>query len=684
MRARFMTHSSLRMAGLALACAVWLGSPAPARSASVSTDHYTYLPSENITVFFEGGPGNKLDWIGLYPDGIVPGSQVSTRWFYVDGTQGGSTGLMQGSVAFDGGLPLAGDYAAFLLLNDGYTVAAETKFRVIDPSSPFVRLSKAVYKPGEAISISFTNGPGNAKDWIGVYPEGRMPGNGNSLLWFYVDGTEVGSTGITEGTLMFNSGLAADGKYVAYLLINDGYDIAASEPFSVVTPPSGPRVTSISPLNDATNASPEIDFAAVIVNSATKVAPASVKLYINGAKVTHSYAIQTNLVTIGFTNQTVLPSLSTNAYRLEYSDDGVPPQSYTNEATFVILGYTNIVLPAPLFFENFDSTPEGSLPAGWRSESYTDALDPNFDLQDLNSASYANWVVVNRERFTSNFLSYTDHTLTDDYKRVLSFNPANVVDGRVVRSLATGRLAFGDSGYRSGTGQFIILYTPDIDLRGKTNVYLSFHSLWEQNQDSMAAIEYSTDQGVSWLPASYFLASSDVATNDTGAVDAVATFENPQTDVYTYSDPVTGELKGGYYGAYIGATNYAALAPFISPRIDDDAVGSKRVELLRLAQADNQPKVRLRFAHSGTDSWYFGIDDVGLYSLAQTPSQPASLSIRRSGSSVVVSWPASETGYTLEQTSSLKAPNWTAVGGVVNNSVTVPIESGPVYYRLLK
>ena len=31
--------------------------------------------------------------------------------------------------------------------------------------------------------------------------------------------------------------------------------------------------------------------------------------------------------------------------------------------------------------------------------------------------------------------------------------------------------------------------------------------------------------------------------------------------------------------------------------------------------ADNQPKARLRFAQAGTDSWYFGIDAVGLYSI---------------------------------------------------------------------
>ena len=117
-----------------------------------------------------------MDWIGVYPDGTEPGSVNSTIWLYVDGTTGGTTGLVEGSVTFAGGLNLAGDWVAYLLVNDGYTKAAETKFRVVDPSTPFTRLNKALYAPGESISVAFTNGPGNAKDWIGVYPENRLPG----------------------------------------------------------------------------------------------------------------------------------------------------------------------------------------------------------------------------------------------------------------------------------------------------------------------------------------------------------------------------------------------------------------------------------------------------------------------------------------------------------------------------
>ncbi len=61
------------------------------------------------------------------------------------------------------------------------------------------------------------------------------------------------------------------------------------------------------------------------------------------------------------------------------------------------------------------------------------------------------------------------------------------------------------------------------------------------------------------------------------------------------------------------------------------------------------------------------------------------LKIQGTGSSLTILWPVSETGYTLESNSSLTNPTgWTAVSGVVNNSVTVSTTSGSVYYRLRK
>ena len=85
------------------------------------------------------------------------------------------------------------------------------------------------YLAGQPISVTFTNGPGNAKDWVGIYKEGQTPGGPSSTLWAYVDGTQSGNAAKTDGVLSFPTGLTEPGLYVAHFLVNDTYDILASE-----------------------------------------------------------------------------------------------------------------------------------------------------------------------------------------------------------------------------------------------------------------------------------------------------------------------------------------------------------------------------------------------------------------------------------------------------------------------
>jgi len=118
--------------------------------------------------------------------------------------------------------------------------------------------------------------------------------------------------------------------------------------------------------------------------------------------------------------------------------------------------------------------------------------------------------------------------------------------------------------------------------------------------------------------------------------------------------------------------------------VNDNPVESKRIELYRLPQADNQPHVRFRFGHAGTDSWYFGVDNFGLYSISGSPLPPErpALNITRTGNSVTISWPTAATGFTLEASPALSPATWTPVSGVTGNSVTVPVSGSASYFRL--
>jgi hypothetical protein len=107
-----------------------------------------------------------------------------------------------------------------------------------------------------------------------------------------------------------------------------------------------------------------------------------------------------------------------------------------------------------------------------------------------------------------------------------------------------------------------------------------------------------------------------------------------------------------------------------------------------------------------SDAMFAGsYNEVRLYKGALTPAQvaasyavgpnalvdnspPPSLAARKVGDSLVVSWPASSTGYTLEGSNRLDTPTWTAIGtGTVsgaNFEVTVPISDGARFLRLRK
>jgi uncharacterized repeat protein (TIGR03803 family) len=75
-------------------------------------------------------------------------------------------------------------------------------------------------------------------------------------------------------------------------------------------------------------------------------------------------------------------------------------------------------------------------------------------------------------------------------------------------------------------------------------------------------------------------------------------------------------------------------------------------------------------------------------SLPSAPA-PVSLSIERVGSAVLLSWPSSATGWTLEQCSDLAAGNWglgdyTVSNDGTNQSVSIPPAAASLFFRLAR
>ncbi|MBM4102516.1 MAG: hypothetical protein FJ263_00495 [Planctomycetes bacterium] len=87
-------------------------------------------------------------------------------------------------------------------------------------------LDKTTYLPGEPIVASFSNMPGNQFDWLGLCAKGASiePYAGVIIDWYYTDGTQISTPGITEGFVTFTSVLEP-GDYEVRLFFDNGYDI---------------------------------------------------------------------------------------------------------------------------------------------------------------------------------------------------------------------------------------------------------------------------------------------------------------------------------------------------------------------------------------------------------------------------------------------------------------------------
>ncbi|MFD2159720.1 endonuclease/exonuclease/phosphatase family protein [Rubritalea tangerina] len=219
---------------------------ASAQTLSINSTQFT--SPDDIEVSWSSGPGNGKDWIGLYPAGVTPGAQASTDWLYIGGTQTSKKkGPKNGSVNFTGIALADGNYNAYYLSDDSFNVlAGPVSFSV--QSSPgggsaSISLSGESYDFDETIDVQFSNGPGNATDWVGLYYAGDVPVQGSpALLWKYTNGTQSGGGSATNGTVSFSTPGLQVGDYHAYFFENNGYNVLDGPVSFSVVGTAGPAV----------------------------------------------------------------------------------------------------------------------------------------------------------------------------------------------------------------------------------------------------------------------------------------------------------------------------------------------------------------------------------------------------------------------------------------------------------
>lgn len=570
--------------------------------AELLLDPATGLPYANLIdtttyVFGADGSYNEPAIIDYEQSGtsVTGGSSTGGYIPGIPGTESGTDNIALEALTWAELTP--GTYTMTVNSDDGFRVYA----------GPFAAdKAKAVvigeYEGGRGATdsdFSFTVTQAGLYSFRLLYYEGN---GGANVAWYLFPGTD------TANRIFLND--TANGGVASYSSVTSG----APAYFLALAPQPG-----------ATGVSVGAKVSGTIVDGTTAaVDPSTVEVYFDGAKVNAAVVKTGTKTTLSYDPPGLLDSESTHTVKLVYSA-GTPAVVNTAEYTFTTSASGNLTLPEPIALETFDTIAEGQLPTGWTAINYSAGDSGVEDLDDPNSDSYKGWVVISRDRVASMGAAGK----WDAARRL--FTPELFVNSVLVPSLAITNFAYAESDQRGGS-QVQYLFSPDYNLSGKSSIYLSYHSIYEQNQDNIAAVEYSIDEGKTWLPVVYMIDETDIIRTEAGDIDAVKTLEEPRTDTAVYQDPDTGEDKGGFYGAFIGAPIAANLAPYISGRINDDTQESKRIELFRLPQADNQAKVRLRFMQAGTASWYFGVDNIGFYSITQVEkptigSQPADTSV---------------------------------------------------------
>lgn len=319
--------------------------------------------------------------------------------------------------------------------------------------------------------------------------------------------------------------------------------------------------------------------------------------------------------------------------------------------------------PEPIYVEDFESTPEFGLPAGWVATHRTATNDDLMLPDDPQSNLYLTWTVVTRDRLANAF----------------GANRVNVPDA------LSGKSIYAESDQRTGV-QLQYLTTPDFNLSGVSNVVLMFRNNYMQNQDSMGALECSTNGGASWGPVVYFLDTPDVILNTNGVgVDGYRTFTRVDDSGVPTADG--RNASGGTYGEHILSRPFDALGAFVSARANDSLTDSKRWEQFRLGVADNQARVRFRFALVGTASWFWGVDDFSLYGQRAAEPPLRFTRISRSAGGLDLEWTGPDGPYVLQVRSDLGSGSWQDLGAqlpATQRTVHVDTSTAPAGFLRLK
>lgn len=175
----------------------------------LTTSAPNYSVGQTVPITYSNGPALANDWIGVYKIGMTPGGPASIKWTYINSSNGvyNVTGLGKGY------------YFASYFLRDQYFEAGPRTFFSVGDTITTLTTNQTTYNLGEYISATWVDGPGNPKDWLGIYHEGDNPNVDPLISYTYIDGLPAGSRNIPDSAMPQQTG-----NYYIVLFTNDSYN----------------------------------------------------------------------------------------------------------------------------------------------------------------------------------------------------------------------------------------------------------------------------------------------------------------------------------------------------------------------------------------------------------------------------------------------------------------------------
>jgi hypothetical protein len=197
-----------------------------AGGATLTVSATSVNPGGSVQVSVQNGPGTAKDWIGLYVSTATDTNLLD--WKFLNGTRTApTTGLTSATVSFV--MPTAPGIYQFRFFRDNtYAKLATSPNVTVGSSVPVLTVSTTTASPGQSVSVTLQNGPGNPKDWLSLGAAGAADTAYSD--WKYLNGTRTApASGLTTATVSFIMPTTA-GTYSVRLFANGGYSKLATSP----------------------------------------------------------------------------------------------------------------------------------------------------------------------------------------------------------------------------------------------------------------------------------------------------------------------------------------------------------------------------------------------------------------------------------------------------------------------